>query len=75
MNWHEVKEKPVDSRICVIKVLNDVTKTIDYRLGNHRRLWTLAHTQKRIQEQILAWAYINEPVTKNNKPQSSENLQ
>ena len=61
MNWHKPDEIPKYDSICVIKIVNDTTKTLDYALARFRKNWVYK-MNKKVTSQITAWAYINEPV-------------
>ena len=60
MNWHPVEEKPQYDKLCVLKIANSQTTTIDYVIGRFKTNW-VDKTCKRIHRHVVQWAYINEP--------------
>ena len=61
MNWHKYEEKPKYDTLCVIKIVNDTTKKLDYALARFKKVWVYK-TERKVTSQITAWAYINEPI-------------
>lgn len=58
-NWHEASESPKYDKLCVIRIANNHNK-IDYQIARYRKFWRYKN-DKRVTDQVISWAYINEP--------------
>lgn len=59
-NWHEASEPPKYDKLCVIRIANNRNK-IDYQIARFRKAWVYK-TDRKVTDQVLSWAYINEPL-------------
>lgn len=58
-NWHEASESPKYDKLCVIRIANNHNK-IDYQIARFKNFWRYK-TNRKVVDQVISWAYINEP--------------